>query len=111
MRGLFVRTERWALDGLWNGRRTRRAQAAAREEALSILEELGLTAFRQELASNLSYGHQKRLGVAIGIATRPKLLLMDEPVAGLNPGECADFAACTRSAGCRFCSSSTTCRS
>jgi branched-chain amino acid transport system ATP-binding protein len=44
----------------------------------------------------LPYGHQKKLGVAIGIATRPALLLMDEPAAGLNGEECAEFGRLLR---------------
>jgi branched-chain amino acid transport system ATP-binding protein len=91
MRGSFLRTGRWTLDGILNGRRTRAAQASAREKATAILDELGLAPFRDVPAGSLSYGHQKRLGVAIGLATQPKLLLMDEPVAGLNPGESAEF--------------------
>lgn len=91
IRGSFCRTDHPVIDGILHGPRTRRAQAAARKEALAILDELGLGALRDEVAGSLSYGHQKRLGVAIGLATRPSLLLMDEPVAGLNPNESGEF--------------------
>jgi branched-chain amino acid transport system ATP-binding protein len=113
LRGAFVRTDRWFFDGLWNGRRTRAAQAAATGKAEAILEELDLAPFRDEPAGSLSYGHQKRLGVAIGLATEPTVLLMDEPVAGLNPLESAEFGrgASRRSAASRSCWSSITCSS
>ncbi len=96
LRGSFVRTERFFLDGLLGGRRTRAAQAAAVAKAEAILEELGLAQLRDERAGGLSYGHQKLLGVAIGLATEPRALLMDEPVAGLNPEESAHFGRLIR---------------
>lgn len=60
-------------------------------EADTLLELTGLAAHRQTLAGNLPYGLQKRLGVAISLATKPQLLLLDEPAAGLNPEECDSF--------------------
>src|SRR3989304_5384428 len=51
-----------------------------------------LAAARDELARNLPYGHQRALGVAIGLATEPELLMLDEPVAGGNPAETAHKA-------------------
>ena len=56
-----------------------------------LLERLALTPFRGGRAGELSYGAQRRLGVAIALAARPVLLMLDEPVAGLNPEEAADF--------------------
>jgi branched-chain amino acid transport system ATP-binding protein len=56
-----------------------------------ILDITGLGPYRHTLAGGLAYGYQKRLGVAIGLATKPRILLLDEPAAGLNPEECADF--------------------
>lgn len=56
-----------------------------------VLEITGLAPYHHEIAGELAYGHQKRIGVAIGLATNPRLLLLDEPAAGLNPEECADF--------------------
>jgi branched-chain amino acid transport system ATP-binding protein len=71
-----------------------RRQALRRigQEVEEILDLTGLAAYRDMVAGGLSYGHQKKLGVAIGIATRPALLLMDEPAAGLNGEECAEFS-------------------
>jgi len=56
-----------------------------------ILELSGLGPQRHVAAGALAYGHQKLLGVAIGFATRPKILLLDEPAAGLNGEECAEL--------------------
>ncbi len=58
-----------------------------RQKALEILEFMGLASLKDELAANLSHGHQKILDACTALATNPKLLLLDEPVAGMNPGE------------------------
>jgi len=57
---------------------------------------MGLAQLRHTLAGRLSYGYQKRLGVAVALATRPELLLLDEPAAGLNPEESAEFGRLLR---------------
>ncbi len=57
------------------------------KQAVSILEEIGLADFKGEIAANLSHGDQKRLEIGIALATKPKLLLLDEPTAGLSPTE------------------------
>ena len=67
---------------------TARSMEKANEtRALEILEFIGLDAFRDELAPNLSHGHQRALGVALALATEPHILMLDEPVAGMNPAE------------------------
>ncbi len=58
-----------------------------RREALELLEMFGLLDLRQEEAKNLSYGNQRRLEIVRALATKPKLLLLDEPAAGMNPTE------------------------
>jgi branched-chain amino acid transport system ATP-binding protein len=68
-----------------------REEAALRARAAGMLEFLGLTHRADELAVNLSYGEQRLLGVGIGLAAQPKLLLLDEPAAGLNPSETETF--------------------
>jgi branched-chain amino acid transport system ATP-binding protein len=55
--------------------------------ALKVLEFIGLTGERDELAKNLPHGHQRRLGVAIALAARPETLLLDEPMTGMNTEE------------------------
>jgi branched-chain amino acid transport system ATP-binding protein len=58
-----------------------------RQNAMEILEFMGLEALKDELAENLSHGHQKILSVCMALATNPKLLLLDEPVAGMSQSE------------------------
>jgi branched-chain amino acid transport system ATP-binding protein len=57
------------------------------DRTLHILKEIGLAEFKDEIAGNLSHGDQKRLEIGIALATNPKLLLLDEPTAGLAPTE------------------------
>jgi len=66
---------------------TKRTTKQAEEKAMEILEFMGLADFKDELAVNLPHGHQKALGIAIGLAADPELLLLDEPVTGMNPTE------------------------
>ena len=65
----------------------RRDEAAFEKSADEILEFLGLHDIRNELASNLPQGHLRALGIAIGLATNPDVLLLDEPFAGMNHDE------------------------
>jgi branched-chain amino acid transport system ATP-binding protein len=57
------------------------------EESRAILELIGLQDFQGETAANLSHGDRKRLEIGVALATKPKLLLLDEPTAGLSPPE------------------------
>jgi branched-chain amino acid transport system ATP-binding protein len=69
----------------------RREEREARARAVELLEFCGLRGRNEALARNLSYGDQRRLEVARALATQPKLLLLDEPTAGMNPQETAEF--------------------
>jgi branched-chain amino acid transport system ATP-binding protein len=69
----------------------RREEKQARERARDLLRFSGLRGRDDELARNLSYGDQRRLEVARALATGPKLLLLDEPTAGMNPQETSAF--------------------
>ncbi|WP_312303059.1 branched-chain amino acid ABC transporter ATP-binding protein/permease [Pulveribacter sp.] len=68
------------------------SERAARDEALQILDALGLKDKAQEIAGSLPYGVQRRLELARALATHPRLLLLDEPAAGLNPQETQELA-------------------
>ena len=67
--------------------RPARAESALREPACKILDEVGLGERASVLAANLSHGEQRQLEVAMALATRPRLLLLDEPMAGMGPEE------------------------
>lgn len=69
-----------------------REELQAKQKALSLLDFVGLGAAKaQELAKNLSYGDQRRLEIARALASVPKILLLDEPTAGMNPNETAEL--------------------
>lgn len=68
-------------------------EAGARERALELLAYVGLGGKGQTLAKNLPYGLQRRLEIARALATSPKLMLLDEPTAGMNPQETVDAMA------------------
>jgi len=69
-----------------------REEKRAREESLALLEEQGLLQYKDDLASSLPYGLQRRLEISRALATEPKLLLLDEPAAGMNPQETQELA-------------------
>lgn len=68
-------------------RLNRKEEERMRAEALSLLEEQNLIHLKDEIAGSLPYGLQRRLEIARALATEPKLLLLDEPAAGMNPQE------------------------
>ncbi|MFN8484495.1 MAG: ABC transporter ATP-binding protein [Anaerolineae bacterium] len=75
----------------------RHEEAEAREKALGLLDYVGLGRdVADETSRNLPYGLQRRLEIARALATEPKLLLLDEPTAGMNPQETADLTAFIR---------------
>ena len=69
----------------------RRNEAEAETKAAELLAFVGLAGRHNELAKNLPYGDQRRLEIARALATKPKLLLLDEPAAGMNPSETTDL--------------------
>jgi branched-chain amino acid transport system ATP-binding protein len=69
-----------------------REEKRAREECLALLEEQGLLPMKDDLATSLPYGLQRRLEISRALATDPKLLLLDEPAAGMNPQETQELS-------------------
>ncbi|MFT3816564.1 MAG: ABC transporter ATP-binding protein [Rubrivivax sp.] len=91
MRGAFARTPIPVWQDLLRTPAARRTLAAAEARCLDLLRLLALHEHRDTPAYALPYGHQRRLGVAIALAAEPQLLMLDEPVAGLNPEESAEM--------------------
>ena len=74
-------------------RLNRKEEAAQRENVLELLETVGLADVKDEPATSLPYGKQRRLEIARALAAEPKLLLLDEPAAGMNPQETEELTA------------------
>ena len=91
--GMHVRLKGNLFEAIVRTPRVRREEGAARDRARELLEYCGLVRKEQVIGRNLSYGDQRRLEVARALATQPKLLLLDEPTAGMNPQETAEFTA------------------
>jgi ABC-type branched-subunit amino acid transport system ATPase component len=89
--GMHCRLKAGILGGIVRGPRTRREEREARERARELLAYCSLAGKDDDYARNLSYGDQRRLEVARALATEPKLILLDEPVAGMNPQETLEF--------------------
>src|SRR6184192_2443390 len=89
--GMHSRLKGGILGSIFGMPRVRREEREAREKARELLRFSGLRGVDEELAESLSYGDQRRLEVARALATEPKLLLLDEPTAGMNPQETVVF--------------------
>jgi branched-chain amino acid transport system ATP-binding protein len=89
--GMHSRLKGGVLAGIVRGPRTRRQEKQARENAEELLAYCGLGGRGEIYGRNLPYGDQRRLEVARALATQPKLLLLDEPTAGMNPQETLAF--------------------
>ena len=79
------------LGGLFNTPGYRRAEQEKIDNALQWLDVMGLRQFANREAGNLAYGHQRRLEIARCMITKPRVLMLDEPAAGLNPQEKKDL--------------------
>jgi branched-chain amino acid transport system ATP-binding protein len=91
--GMHARMKAGIFGSILRTPHVRNEEKAARERALDLLAFTGLRRKAEWVAKNLPYGEQRRLEVARALATEPQLLLLDEPTAGMNPQESADFTA------------------
>ena len=73
-------------------RANRKEEAEMRRQTMELLEEQGMADLKDEIATSLPYGLQRRLEIARALATGPKLLLLDEPAAGMNPQETQELS-------------------
>jgi branched-chain amino acid transport system ATP-binding protein len=89
--GMHSRLKANAFDAVVRTPRFNREEATARERGLDLLRYVGLAGKHEEWARNLAYGDQRRLEVARAMAAEPKLLLLDEPTAGMNAQETASL--------------------
>ncbi len=82
-----IRRRTAPAQALWRGRAFREEEAEIDKHVMEILEIFKLTRLRDEDCKSLAYGDQRRLEIVRALATKPKLLLLDEPAAGMNPTE------------------------
>jgi branched-chain amino acid transport system ATP-binding protein len=91
--GMHARLRGGIVGSILGTPRVKHEEAEAHERALQLLEYCSLKGRQDDYARNLPYGDQRRLEVARALATEPKLLLLDEPTAGMNPQETAAFTS------------------
>jgi branched-chain amino acid transport system ATP-binding protein len=87
MVGRYCRTSSGAFTSILRGPKFRREEAETRKRAQELLDFVGLGDSTDHLARNMPYGNQRRLEIARALATDPKVVLLDEPTAGMNPQE------------------------
>jgi branched-chain amino acid transport system ATP-binding protein len=94
--GMHCRLHAGIIGAILRPGRVKREEGEARDRARELLVYCGLPRRHRERAGSLPYGDQRRLEVARALGTDPKLLLLDEPTAGMNPQESAEFTAFVR---------------
>jgi branched-chain amino acid transport system permease protein len=94
--GTHCRTAANVFDAMLHTRRAGREERESRKHARALLDFFGIGKYESQLAMNLPYGDQRRLEIARALATRPTLLLLDEPAAGMNPAETIELIALIR---------------
>ena len=87
MVGVDAHNRSGILDAIVRTPRSRREERETTERALALLGEAGIAGLSNSLARSLSYGDQRRVEIARALGTRPRLLALDEPTAGMNPAE------------------------
>lgn len=85
--GFHCRTKSGVWGAIWKTGSKQSEEGFARDQAIEILRFIGLLNFKDELARNIPQDAQRRLAIAVALATQPKMLLLDEPTVGMNPNE------------------------
>ena len=96
MAGNHLHAQHSYWGSLFRTRKTREAEAGSERRAREILDFIGLGHIVHQQASTLAHGHQKMLGIAIALAAEPRMLLLDEPCAGMNNDESREMIALVR---------------
>jgi branched-chain amino acid transport system permease protein len=94
--GTHCRTAAGVFDSMLRTRRSTAEEDQSRERARALLDFFGIRKYEAQLAMNLPYGDQRRLEIARALATQPRLLLLDEPAAGMNPAESLELITLIR---------------
>jgi len=85
------RSKKGVIGAILRTQSQKREERQIREDAREALSFMGVGDFADTVASNLPYGHQRRLEIARALSSKPKVLLLDEPAAGMNPAESAEL--------------------
>jgi branched-chain amino acid transport system ATP-binding protein len=96
MAGNYLHAQHSYLGSLFRTRRTREAEGGSERRAREILDFVGLGHIADQEASALPHGHQKMLGIAIALAAEPRMLMLDEPCAGMNSDESREMIGLVR---------------
>ena len=100
--GFHLQSRIGFFESLFNQTSNRQKELALYGQAVEILDFMNLLGIEDELAENLPHGIQRKLGVAIGLAARPRILLLDEPLTGMNPSETREMIETIRNIRDRF---------
>ena len=90
--GFHIYTKTNIFSSIFHTKIYKSDEAYIEEHTIQLLEELGLSEYRDFKAGNLPYGIQRKVEIARALATKPKLLLLDEPAAGMNPNETQELS-------------------